>query len=166
MIYSIDPSRELRTLLNRFDAMNGVVQYEVIGFDEEPTTDYGLHQSAASLFMRLEKERFDELEFDIQKATAVLIDANSFQQVYEGAFTDPPYGLSEKNKDVVGALFSEINRHLFGGFHDELEIYSWSSDWSSYFDAGNEWWGAFLWTVRNRQTARRQIIVIAASTTD
>lgn len=59
---------------------------------------------------------------------------------------------------------SRSNTALFADDWSRLEIVSWSTDWSPYFDAGHEWWGAFLWTVY--VPAREWIVVVAASATD
>lgn len=47
---------------------------------------------------------------------------------------------------------------------DETVIYSWPTDWASYFEAGHEWWGSFLWTLGNPGDDR--IVVLMASATD
>jgi hypothetical protein len=79
------------------------------------------------------------------------------------AFSDPPYGLGLSSTEVQ-SLFDTICEGLFGSFKDDLEIMRWSNDWSSYFDAGHEWWGAFWWTIHNR--TRKTMIVVSASSTD
>lgn len=82
---------------------------------------------------------------------------------YKTAFFHPPYGLhgspSEKNE-----LFGSINRFVLGIKPERAEIYSWSTDWSNYFEAGHEWWGAFYWTIRPADS--EYIVVVAASSTD
>lgn len=45
-----------------------------------------------------------------------------------------------------------------------LTIFAWSDDWSNYFEAGQEWWGAFCWTVHDIRTDT--IAFLAASSTD
>lgn len=82
---------------------------------------------------------------------------------YLWAFCEPPYSL-QLAPDEAQRIFDTINAHLFTGFTDDLEIRRWSDDWSNYFEAGLEWWGAFWWTIHNR--TKRQVVVIAASTTD
>ena len=82
---------------------------------------------------------------------------------YAHAFADPPYGLRASSA-VINDWFSTINRQLFGGLDDDLEIFRWSTDWSTFFDAGHEWWGAFLWTVT--RPGAPVIVAIAASTSD
>ena len=83
---------------------------------------------------------------------------------YKPAFFHPPHGL---DGGVSGNLhlFESLNSHLLGDAdRTTLTIWSWSTDCSSYFDDGHEWWGAFLWTVARPD--REMIVVIAASATD
>jgi len=97
------------------------------------------------------------------------------------ALLDPPYSLSlmESNKKLSLEYGIEEQKKMTSLFRkfilevlnienpnntDNLEIYRWSDDWSNYFDAGKEWWGAFYWTVLDKM--RNKIIVIAASSTD
>ena len=82
---------------------------------------------------------------------------------YADAFTDPPYGM-QATFAQVGEWFAAINELLFGGLSRDLVVYDWSGTWSTYFDAGREWWGSFLWTVE--PTSRHWIAVIGASSTD
>ncbi|MEN6626802.1 MAG: hypothetical protein ABFD69_11320 [Candidatus Sumerlaeia bacterium] len=82
---------------------------------------------------------------------------------YSYAFFEPPYRLGGSNEQKE-SLFRGINRQLFDEFEKPMMIYSWSTDWSSYFDAGNEWWGSFLWTAHVIGT--KQIVVVAAAASD
>lgn len=82
---------------------------------------------------------------------------------YAEAFTDPPYGMRADIPQLT-KWFNGINDELFGGLRDDLEIVSWSTDWSTWFDAGHEWWGAFLWTINPPD--RPWVVAVAASTTD
>ena len=81
---------------------------------------------------------------------------------YKGCFFLPPYGLYG-NEDF-SALFDEINFNLFGVEPERWVIYRWSTDWSNYFDAGHEWWGAFYWTVYSAETSL--LTTVGASSTD
>ena len=77
---------------------------------------------------------------------------------YAYAFLEPPYSCTCSARDwnrVNTLLFPEPNR---------AEIYSWSTNWSNYFDDGLEWWGAYYWTVFN--PGRDTFVVVAASATD
>ncbi len=89
---------------------------------------------------------------------------DSFVDGYKTAFFDPPYGIPGDKVEKAKLLFSEINECLWGRDLDKMEIFSWSTDWSGYFDAGHEWWGAFFWTIRLGNANR--FIVIGASSTD
>ncbi|MCR4951907.1 MAG: hypothetical protein K6A40_11350 [Solobacterium sp.] len=60
--------------------------------------------------------------------------------------------------------FRRVNSVLFPEGTDELEVYEWTTDWSSYFDDGREWWGTACWSVYDRRMNR--YIVIMASATD
>jgi hypothetical protein len=82
---------------------------------------------------------------------------------YADSFFKTPHGLRASN-DEIQSTFAEISGFLFGQFAVPLEIYTWSTDWSNYFDPGHEWWGAFLWTVHNRE--QHLMIGLAASATD
>ena len=82
---------------------------------------------------------------------------------YKTAFFLPPHNL-RGSWDEQDRLFNGINASIFGPVPLACEVYSWSTDWSNYFDAGNEWWGAFYWTVRPINS--NLIVVIGASTTD
>ena len=79
------------------------------------------------------------------------------------AFFHPPHSLRGSEREQ-SELFSEIILRLFGDGLEDAEVYSWSTDWSNYFDAGHEWWGAFFWTIHPADSDR--FIVIGASTTD
>lgn len=60
--------------------------------------------------------------------------------------------------------FDKINHILFPNGDESIEVYEWTTDWSNYFDAGHEWWGAACWSVYDRSLNR--YVVIMASTTD
>lgn len=82
---------------------------------------------------------------------------------YKTAFFNPPYGLRGSAREKA-ELFTSINRYVLGTVPELAEIFSWSTDWSNYFDAGHEWWGAFYWTIR--PAGSQSIVVVAASSTD
>lgn len=104
---------------------------------------------------------------------------------YEGcklayALLEPPYGLnieiggkrgSDEYCDLRTKKFTALYRMFLDDFvllseykKEDLVIYSWSDDWSSFFDAGKEWWGTYFWTVYNKKN--NTIIVIGASESD
>jgi hypothetical protein len=80
---------------------------------------------------------------------------------YQRAFFAPPYGRKGSPQELT-ENFIAINRHL--GISPGAQVWSWSKNWSNFFDAGNEWWGAFYWTLRRPGSQR--YTVVCASTTD
>ena len=82
------------------------------------------------------------------------------------AFIDPPYGLSA-SPDKIQAAFDGIKAVILPAGCDSV-ILDWTTPRlekvSSFFAAGMEWWGVYLFTVS--VPARQQITVIAASATD
>lgn len=83
---------------------------------------------------------------------------------YKTAFFNPPHDLRGKLEDQI-EIFEQLNEALFGEMtQSNLNIYSWTVNWSNYFDAGKEWWGSFYWTLENLE--KSNVIVIGASSTD
>lgn len=92
---------------------------------------------------------------------------------YIRALLEPPYGLQtstsghlrpvEKQAPDLRAAFAQLCDELFGNL-DTLEIFSWPTDCSAYFDAGHEWWGTGFWTVYSPD--KKWIVTILASSTD
>ena len=82
---------------------------------------------------------------------------------YAEVFSDTPYGI-RANLDQLNAWFEAINRELIGGLDEDLVVWNWSTDWSTWFDDGRDWWGAYLWTVERE--GRPWITAIGASSTD
>ena len=78
---------------------------------------------------------------------------------YRKAFLRPPYENNYTDSD-----FDRVNAALFPNGTRELEVYEWTSNWSEYFDEGNEWWGSLCLTVYDRSLGR--FVVILASATD
>lgn len=80
------------------------------------------------------------------------------------SFFQTPYTVKLKeNIKEEGAFFFSFFEELFGDLNF-IEVYKWSTDFSSYFDAGKEWWGTFYWTVYSFE--KDQFIGIIASTSD
>ena len=82
---------------------------------------------------------------------------------YKPAFFHPPYGLRGSAAEKA-ELFAGINKYVLGANPERAEIFSWSTDWSNYFEAGQEWWGAFYWTIRSAES--QKMVVVGASSTD
>lgn len=79
------------------------------------------------------------------------------------AILDPPHGLHISSAEAI-ALAKDVFVGLFGPCFEDTEVFTWSPHFSNYFESGLEWWGAYLWTVRN--VSRRLVIAIGASATD
>ena len=120
------------------------------------------------------RDSFWLIDYDEKLATGQTIDIDTFLSTknvndyvnkgYEEVFFDPVYGCSDEQRKQLKELFPKINEVLFGGLFLPLQIFSWSTDWSNYFDAGKEWWGAYLWTIH--RPGSKQIAWIGASATD
>ncbi len=99
--------------------------------------------------------------------TENIVDSRDLESVVppglSSAFAEPPYNLSGSAKDI-NKLFIEIKDNLFDGFDEKATIYSWSTNCSTYFDAGHEWWGAYFYTYQ--ATLSKNIVVVLASSTD
>lgn len=88
------------------------------------------------------------------------------------AMLTPPYGIAleaddwEGREALVGRFLLQFLRYdaMTGTLAEPLHTMSWSTDWCTYFDVGNEWWGSFLWTILLRD--RAEIVVIGASASD
>ncbi len=78
---------------------------------------------------------------------------------YRRAFLCPPHGNGYTGRD-----FARVNAALFPNGTDGLEAYTWTTDWSEYFDDGHEWWGALCLTVYDKSLGR--FAVMMASATD
>ncbi|MBR2812719.1 MAG: hypothetical protein IKD69_15195 [Solobacterium sp.] len=125
--------------------------------------------------------------FDIVKAQAHQIDSDTLlyvpqmqrtdrvgRRVYDGGLPDPLQGgqipywyafLETPHPSGYGPDdFRKVNSILFPKGTDGLEVYEWTTDWSSYFDEGHEWWGTACWSVYDRNMER--YVVIMASATD
>jgi hypothetical protein len=80
------------------------------------------------------------------------------------AIHDPPYGI-RNNLKLSDPTVTTIKKDLFDNY--KLSGYSWideRSDWSSFFDAGKEWWGIYAYTMYNRKSS--SLVVALASSTD
>ena len=82
---------------------------------------------------------------------------------YKTAFFHPPYGIRGEQFDNL-RLFDALNQELFGTPASACIVYNWSTNWSTYFDAGHEWWGSLFWTVYSPNT--KLLTCIGASSTD
>ncbi len=80
------------------------------------------------------------------------------------AFFETPYGIKlKKSIKEEGDFFFDFFKKIFGDL-SFIEVYKWSTDFSTYFDEGKEWWGEFYWTIYSHK--KDYFIGIVASTTD
>ena len=127
-------------------------------------------RAGALVAKRISDRAFLGAGHDYDRKELVERQSHSEPAGYAYAFSDPPYPLydrSEKKRvslKTATELFRAINKEVLGGISSESIIFEWPVDWSNHFDAGQEWWGSFLWTFANPGTHR--IFVLAASTTD
>ena len=79
---------------------------------------------------------------------------------YWYAYAEPPYPTG-----YTAADFGRINSVLFPEpFRDDLEVFQWNDDFSSYFDDGKYWWGTYFWTIYDKHLQR--FVIIGASLID
>ena len=79
------------------------------------------------------------------------------------AFAEPPYTV-RFDFDELMDVFARFQRDYLFGLCDDLRVLTWPTHWSSFFDAGREWWGEYLWTVA--APGGSKVTAIAASATD
>lgn len=159
-------------------ALEVLAKREDAWFETKPKTNYKkredyfqiINQPEKATGTRIDLKRFlggFSSEQQIVLKSGVIPDGTTdveFGKIgYAGAFFSPPYGTGLTLEEASKA-FAKINELAFDGLQETLEIFEWSNDWSTYFDAGHEWWGSSLWTVRH--PTKNMIVAIAASTTD
>ena len=123
---------------------------------------FAMNQWQASL-----KEEYEiEIKCYPERMKAEQIKAKDFfeqpvsnKKSYRYLFLNPPHGC-----DYTEEAFQKLNHMLFPNGLENLEIYDWSTDWSNYFDDGNEWWGARCVSIYDKSLDR--FVVIGASATD
>jgi hypothetical protein len=81
------------------------------------------------------------------------------------AFANPPYPLKGPS-DQIQQVFDDVRRTLLPP-GDACVITDWTSsdldEVSDYFAAGKEWWGMFLFTIRDTTTGRMTVIIGSAT---
>ncbi len=77
---------------------------------------------------------------------------------YWYALMEPVHGRRNKPED-----FKKVNEVLFPDGTDALDIYEWTTDWSDFFDAGHEWYGACCWTVYDKSLNRYVVMLVSAT---
>lgn len=77
---------------------------------------------------------------------------------YWYALMEPVQGRRNKPDD-----FKKVNEALFPNGTDALDIYEWTTDWSDFFDAGHEWYGACCWSVYDKTLNRYAVMLVSAT---
>lgn len=77
---------------------------------------------------------------------------------YWYALLEPVHGRRNKPED-----FRKVNEVLFPNGTDALEVCEWTTDWSDFFDAGHEWYGACCWSVYDRSMDRYAVMLVSAT---
>ncbi len=77
---------------------------------------------------------------------------------YWYALMEPVHGRNNKPED-----FKTVNEALFPNGTDALEIYEWTTDWSDFFDAGHEWYGACCWSIYDKSMNRYVVMLVSAT---
>ena len=84
---------------------------------------------------------------------------NICDRPYWFLFLNPPFQTNYTVNDFI-----KINNILFPKGKNNLEIYKWNVDWSTYFDDGLEWWGTMCVSIYDKLLKR--FVIIFASSTD
>ncbi len=77
---------------------------------------------------------------------------------YWYALMEPVHGGKNRPED-----FRKVNAVLFPNGTDALDIYEWTTDWSDFFDAGHEWYGACCWSIYDRSMDRYAVLLVSAT---
>ncbi|MBR2531327.1 MAG: hypothetical protein IKE56_01510, partial [Lachnospiraceae bacterium] len=77
---------------------------------------------------------------------------------YWYALMEPVQGRRNKPED-----FKQVNEALFPNGTDTLDIYEWTTDWSDFFDAGHEWYGACCWSIYDKTLNRYAVMLVSAT---
>lgn len=180
-----EPTGDLKLLLERFRSDGGVVEYVLIDADLEVETEQ-VHAIAVWFGMMVVRGRRDRelvewgrdwpphtpppiLIRDAVPRRGVPETVSSFMQEYHRAFSNPPHPVDDFARPYrpvsteIDTLFSQINTLIFGEF-STWSIRRWNTEWWSYFDAGRERWGDYLWTLVHEN--HRHCVWIGASPTD
>ncbi|HEX5324292.1 MAG TPA: hypothetical protein VFW40_10935 [Capsulimonadaceae bacterium] len=187
----VAPPQDIHKLLDIFTTAGGVIDFVFFELpNPQSVSDYELHYTAAVSTLEALRKRFTlppisiqaeraiargisvaeflGAQYDPQKGIKLYGEMYSYTPTdgYAQSFFEPPYAINSTLTQrgwTDQELFREMNKALFNDF-EALSICEWSTDWSSYFDAGKEWWGAHLCTVAN--PTRNLLIGIGASSTD
>ena len=126
--------------------------------------------------------RYDIAGDRVLTAREANADADSEHDGLARALLSPPYGL--KNDKARWGKFGSAQylerecawqREILRDFLREvlaiedpretehLQIHRWPTDWSNYFDAGNEWWGTHAWSIADSRAGWLTVVCASAS---
>ena len=77
---------------------------------------------------------------------------------YWYAVMEPVHGRRNKPEE-----FKKVNEVLFPNGTGALDIYEWTTDWSDFFDAGHEWYGACCWSIHDKSMNRYVVMLVSAT---
>lgn len=163
------PTGELKRLLEQFRNSGGVVDYVLIEseFDIEIEQLHSIAVWFGAMVIRSRRDQVaaGEAFFDSEFFTGptIAIDksiprvakpetVSAFLREYHSAFSRPPAPVDDFSRPYrpvsaeIDTLFSQINTLIFGEF-STWSIRQWNTEWCSYFDARQQRWGAYLWTL-------------------
>lgn len=85
-------------------------------------------------------------------AYALLEPPHSINLKIDGKFNSQEYhAIKTREYTTIYRLFLNDFVQLDKYQNEDFIIYSWSDDWSDFFDAGKEWWGTYYCTVFNKK---------------
>jgi len=112
------------------------------------------------------KEKLLNVNFfykDPARQRNILPEVEDDRKGFAYAFSSPPYPIHLKAEEL-GELLEKFLTVVLGGVSGNSLIFQWPTNWSNFFETGDEWWGSFLWSFANPSS--QQIAVIAASASD
>lgn len=140
--------------------------------------DLSSHKKALLFAMNIINKRYKyHYKYNENKMAAKKINKEDlFNDSYDKFFLSLPMGIPNKRcyqkdnsivierKNYTKKDFDYLNSLLFPKDINNLEIYEWTTDWSDYFDEGNEWFGSKCLSIYDFTTDR--FIIIMASVSD
>lgn len=162
----IEPGAEWDDMFKRYDYWGGVLDFSFFESVIEESREE-LHRAAALSGYAVKSTDLSKVKGSRISFEEFMGDDKPGEDFYVSGYWmpyfKPPYGFIEEPTRRA-AIFNDMNQFIFGPEPEKAEIFSWSTDWSSFFDCGHEWWGAYLWTIRAAGSNR--YVVIGASATD
>ena len=167
------------------DPLIGEVGYYLL-YNDKPYEGLNSHREALRLAFELLADK--SIVYDIDKAQAAPLEPRVFFycpdivkiDYYGNVFYDAEWKPDDENcgttvpywyalmEPVHGRRnrpedFKKVNEVLFPNGADSLDIYEWTTDWSDFFDAGHEWYGACCWTVYDGSMDRYAVMIVSAT---